>query len=61
VAPPPGDSFAHRANSTGTRVILCELREHPRLLLAKVWKEHPDLTLVPTFKEALGQVPTDRA
>ncbi len=55
------ESFAHRAHSTGTRVIMCELREQPRLLLAKLWKQHPELTLVPTFREALGQLPTDRA
>jgi SulP family sulfate permease len=54
-------SFASRARNSGTRVILCELREQPRLLLGKLWRENPDVTLVPTFHAALRQVPTDKA
>ncbi len=55
------DSFARQAHSNGTRVIVCELREQPRLLLTKLWKQREDVALVPTFLEALGQLPTDRA
>jgi SulP family sulfate permease len=55
------ESFARLAHGAGTRVILCELREQPRLLLTRLWRQRPDLTLVPTFQEALGQLPTGRA
>ncbi len=55
------ESFAHRAYSNGTRVIVCELREQPRLLLTKLWRQHAEVTLLPTFQAALGQVATDRA
>jgi SulP family sulfate permease len=55
------ESFAQRARAKGTRVILCELREQPRLLLTRLQREHPDVVLVPTFRAALKQLPTDRA
>jgi sulfate permease, SulP family len=55
------ESFARQARANGTRVILCELREQPRLLLSRLWRQHPEITLLPTFQAALAEVPTDRA
>ena len=55
------ESFARRAHASGTRLILCELREQPRLLLTRAWGQRPDVTLLPTFHAALAELPTDRA
>jgi sulfate permease, SulP family len=55
------ESFARQARGNGTRVILCELREQPRLLLTRLWRQHPEVTLLPSFQAALAEVPTDRA
>ena len=55
------ESFARQAHGNGTRVVVCELREQPRLLLTKLWKQRADVALVSSFQEALGQLPTDRA
>ncbi len=55
------ESFAQRARANGTHVIVCELREQPRLLLARLWPREADVTLLPTFQSALDQVPRDKA
>lgn len=55
------ESFAQRAHASGTRVILCELREQPRALLSKLWSQHPDVTLLTSFAAALEALPTDKA
>jgi SulP family sulfate permease len=55
------ESFARQAHSNGTRMVVCELREQPRLLLTKLWKQREDVALVSSFQEALGQLPTDKA
>ena len=55
------ESFARQAHGNGTRVVVCELREQPRLLLTKLWKQREDVALVSSFQEALGQLPTDKA
>ena len=55
------ESFARQAHGNGTRVVVCELREQPRLLLTKLWKQRADVALVSSFQEALGQLPTDKA
>lgn len=55
------ESFARRAHGNGTRVIVCELREQPRLLLTRLWRQHSDAALAMSFAAALEQVSTDKA
>jgi sulfate permease, SulP family len=55
------ESFARRAHASGTRVILCELREQPRTLLTRLWSQHPEVTLLGSFPAALAALPTDKA
>jgi SulP family sulfate permease len=47
------ESFVRRANRDGTRVILCDLRNEPDAVLAKLWSAFTGAERIKTFQAAL--------
>jgi SulP family sulfate permease len=47
------EAFVRQAHGEGTKLILCDLREQPAVLLAKSWPRFTGAERVPTFQAAL--------
>jgi SulP family sulfate permease len=47
------EAFVRQAHGEGTKLILCDLREQPAVLLAKIWPRFTGAERVPTFQAAL--------
>jgi len=47
------EAFVRQAHGEGTKLILCDLREQPAVLLAKLWPRFTGAERVPTFQAAL--------
>ena len=50
------EAFVRQAHGEGTKLILCDLREQPAVLLAKIWPRFTGAERVPTFQAALDRV-----
>jgi sulfate permease, SulP family len=50
------EAFVRQAHGEGTKLILCDLREQPAVLLAKIWPRFRGAERVPTFQAALDRV-----
>jgi sulfate permease, SulP family len=50
------EAFVRQARGEGTKLILCDLREQPAVVLAKVWHKFLGAERVTTFRVALDQV-----
>jgi SulP family sulfate permease len=50
------EAFVRQAHGEGTKLILCDLREQPAVLLAKLWPRFTGAERVPTFQAALDGV-----
>jgi sulfate permease, SulP family len=50
------EAFVRQAHGEGTNLILCDLREQPAVLLAKIWPRFTGAERVPTFQAALDRV-----
>jgi sulfate permease, SulP family len=50
------EAFVRQAHGEGTKLILCDLREQPAALLAKIWPQFTGAERVPTFQAALDRV-----
>jgi SulP family sulfate permease len=48
------EAFVRQAHGEGTKLILCDLREQPAVLLAKSWPRFTGAERVPTFQAALA-------
>jgi len=50
------EAFVRQAHGEGTMLILCDLREQPAMLLAKLWPQFVGAERTTTFQAALDQV-----
>jgi SulP family sulfate permease len=50
------EAFVRQAHGEGTKLILCDLREQPAVLLEKSWSRFTGAERVPTFQAALDRV-----
>jgi sulfate permease, SulP family len=50
------EAFVRQAHGEGTKLILCDLREQPAMLLAKLWPQFIGAERATTFQAALDQV-----
>jgi len=50
------EAFVRQAHGEGTKLILCDLREQPAVLLAKIWPRFTGAERAPTFQAALDRV-----
>jgi len=50
------EAFVRQAHGEGTKLILCDLREQPALLLSKIWPRFTGAERAPTFQAALDRV-----
>jgi len=50
------EAFVRQAHGRGTKLILCDLREQPAVLLAKIWPRFTGAERAPTFQAALDRV-----
>ena len=50
------EAFVRQAHGEGTKLILCDLREQPAVLLAKIWPRFTGAERVPSFQAALDRV-----
>ena len=50
------EAFVRQARGEGTKLILCDLREQPAVVLAKVWHKFSGAERVTTFRVAMDQV-----
>jgi SulP family sulfate permease len=50
------EAFVRQAHGEGTKLILCDLREQPSALLAKLWPRFTGAERVPSFQAALDRV-----
>jgi SulP family sulfate permease len=52
------EAFVRQAHGEGTKLILCDLREQPAMLLEKLWPRFTGAERATTFQSALDQVST---
>jgi SulP family sulfate permease len=52
------EAFVRQAHGEGTKLILCDLREQPAMLLSKLWPRFTGAERATTFQAALDQVRT---